>query len=100
MHQCRRDRLRRDVTELRGDRVALPGGVGEPEPGQHPARSEIRSGRADLDSWRGAGPERGQLALRDQTSEMHHADVRADLLDLGEQVGGEHHGRTAGGERR
>ena len=40
----------------------------------------------------------GERALGDQPADVHDADVRADLLDLGQQVGGEQHGGAVGGE--
>jgi len=36
--------------------------------------------------------------MRDQLADVHDADMRADLFDLGEQVGGEQHGDATGGE--
>ena len=38
--------------------------------------------------------------LRDQPALVHHPDMGADLLDLGEQVGGEQHRGALVGERR
>ena len=52
-----------------------------------------------MDDRSAAIPQLVQGALRDQPAGAHDARVGADLLDLGEQVARDEHGRAVGGQR-
>src|SRR5579875_848673 len=85
------------VGERRRDLVPGHLGVWQAEPGQH-GRGGGRLGGLDPDAGGAAGAELGQGALEDETAGAHDAHVRADLLDLGQQVGGDEDGDAAGGD--
>jgi hypothetical protein len=60
-------------------------------------------GGPHLDALGAGAAELGQRPLEDQLPGPHHADMRADLLDLGEQVRGHEHGdavRRDGADQR
>ena len=70
----------------------------EPEPREHrPRRPGI--GRAHEHPGLARVAELVERALRHQATHAHDADVRAHLLDLGEQVARDEHGRAVVGER-
>src|SRR6478736_4182300 len=93
-------RIRR--TRQRRDRFAVDHQVGRTQPAQAGGRV---GGIVGLhpDPRGGLCPEFGQAGLGHQLSDVHDSDVRADLLDLGQQVGGQHHsdagGRKLGDQR-
>ena len=71
--------------------------VGQAQPGQHLGR-RLRVGGLHRDPDGSGPPQLGQRSLEDQPPGPHHADVRADLLHLGEQVRGDEHGGAVGGD--
>src|SRR6516165_7007954 len=91
------DPLRLRITQ-RGRGLAGSGlRIGQADAGQHLDRALGIGGPHDNPG--GAGPAQpGQRALEDQPPGAHHPDVRADLLDLGEQVRGDEHGGAVGGD--
>src|SRR6478609_1390157 len=90
----RRGEPRRPRPARQGPPVARH--LGEAEPAEH-LRRRVGLRRAGGHGQPGALPvgERGPLALQQQPPAAHDPDVRADLLDLGEQVGRHEHGRAA-----
>src|SRR5450830_859150 len=97
VHQRSHQGLRHDAVQHPGDQVAHRGDLGEAELGQHP-RSAVRVRRAHRAARCGPGAQLRQRRLGDQPAKVHHADVGADLLHLGEQVGGQQHCRPGLGQ--
>jgi hypothetical protein len=64
--------------------------AGHAQAGQN-LRGRLGVGGPHLDALGAGAAELGQRPLEDQLPRPHHADVRADLLDLGEQVRGHEH---------
>src|SRR5262245_44508056 len=96
-HELTADPFGRLVGEPGADLIISRLDVGQPESGQ---------GRRRLAGLRGAddhpaaalAPELVQRALEHQPPGPHHADVSADLLHLGEQVGGDEDRHAVGGD--
>src|SRR5579859_2953272 len=65
-------------------------GVGQAKGGEHLDRA-VGVGGLHHDPGRAGPAQLGQRALEHQPAGAHHPDVRADLLDLGQQVGGDEH---------
>src|SRR3954452_23307570 len=99
VHARRDDLLGRDAVQPARRAAVLDAHVEESELGHDPAGLGRRVG---LDDGFGLGT-RAQLcgrALGDELPDVHHADVRADLFDLGQQMAGHEHGCAVIGQRR
>src|SRR4051794_15558712 len=94
------DDLRPRLTERREKDAVADLGFAEPGTDQHlrRARHVVRTGDDDPQPGSGDVPQLRQRPLRDEPPAAHHADVRADLLDLRQQMGGEEHRRALGGQ--
>src|SRR5215469_12548761 len=85
VHELGADELGFRGAELGGDRVLPLRGVGEAQLAEHLGRRRHVC-RAHRDAGRPRAAQLGQRALEHQLADPHHADVRAHLLDLGQQV--------------
>ena len=96
MHELRADVLGCLLAELGAHLPVSRLNVGEPEPGEH-LRRQVGLRGAHQDPRAAAAAQLVQGSLVDQPAGPHDADVRADLLDLGEQVRGDEDGGAIGG---
>src|SRR5215468_3180135 len=85
------------IGELGADLTVGRPDVGQPESGQGRRRLARLRG-ADDDPAAALAPELIQRALEHQPPGPHHPHVGADLLHLGEQVGGDQDGHAVGGD--
>ena len=72
--------------------------LGQPEGTQH-VRRRLRGSGLDLGDGPGPGAHVTDGPLRHESALAHHAEVGADLLDLGQQMAGDEDGGPVGGER-
>ena len=91
--ECRHHLLRRDRAEHPGDLGRSHLHLGESQLAHHPG-GVLRPVRLDPSPGYRLRAQLLQRSLRDQPAQVHHADVAADLLHLGQQMGGEHHRRA------
>src|SRR5690606_38811314 len=100
-HEGGVDALGRVAAQLGGDGAGPftgPGPhVGQAERGED-AGGVGGVGCLDADEDGPAAAERGDGAVGDEFAGTHDGGVRAHLLDLGQQVGGDEHGGAAGGD--
>src|SRR3954462_6739431 len=90
-HQLPGDQLRRRVPDRRVESLGLHRRHRQAQPRQAPARHRDvgRTGDDDPQPGRGHVPQLREGALGDEPAAAHDGDVRADLLDLGQQVRGD-----------
>ncbi len=97
MHELGVDLLRRVLSQAGADLAVGDADIGQPELAEQLGRRRGLAA-ADQDSRLTAAAQLSQRSLEHQLAGAHHPDVRADLLDLGEQVRGDEHGRAVRGD--
>src|SRR5215469_6209211 len=91
VHELGGDPLRLRLAELGGDDAVPRYRVGELHLGEDLGR-RVHVGGSHADPGGMGAAQVRQRSLEDQLPGAHHPDVRAHLLDLGEQVRGDEHG--------